>query len=119
MKNQILSKYNFPGIDYSNARIRDFDKVENYLVESADRKFEMRMPWHDVHSRLIGPVVADIARHFVERWNYSRFGTGAGITDIKQNSSVSKMNNRLNETTTIDESLEKNMVKIRKSQVGF
>ena len=100
-------KYNFPGIDYSNARIRDFDKVENYLVESADRKFEMRMPWHDVHSRLIGPVVADIARHFVERWNYSRFGTGAGITDIKQNSSVSKMNNRLNETTTIDESLEK------------
>ena len=41
-------KYNFPGIDYSNARIRDFDKVENYLVESADRKFELRMPWHDV-----------------------------------------------------------------------
>ena len=26
---------------------------------------------HDVHSRLIGPVVADIARHFVERWNFS------------------------------------------------
>ena len=100
-------KYNFPGIDYSNARIRDFDKVENYLVESADRKFELRMPWHDVHSRLIGPVVADIARHFVERWNYSRFGTGSGITDIKQNSSVSKMNNHLKETTTIDESLEK------------
>ena len=100
-------KYNFPGIDYSNARIRDFDKVENYLNESADRKFELRMPWHDVHSRLIGPVVADIARHFVERWNFTRFGTGSGITDIKQNSSVSKMNNQLKETTTIDESLEK------------
>ena len=83
-------KYYFPGIDYSNARIRDFDKVENYLVESCDRKKEIRMPWHDVHSRLIGPVVADIARHFVERWNFSRFGTGSGITDIKQNASVEK-----------------------------
>ena len=82
-------KYNFPAIDYSNARIRDFDKVENYLTESCDRNTEVRMPWHDVHSRLIGPVVADIARHFVERWNFSRFGTGSGITDIKQNASVS------------------------------
>ena len=36
--------YNFPAIDYSNARIRDFDKVEDYLKESADRKTEVRMP---------------------------------------------------------------------------
>ena len=101
-------EYNFPGIDYSNARIRDFDKVEKYLEESCKReKFEMRMPWHDVHSRLIGPVVADIARHFVERWNFSRFGTGSGITDIKQNASVSKEKNELKESTTIDEELER------------
>ena len=95
-------KYYFPGIDYSNARIRDFDKVENYLIESCDRKKEIRMPWHDVHSRLIGPVVADIARHFVERWNFSRFGTGAGITDIKQNATIG-----LNSSNTLDEELEK------------
>ena len=31
------------------------------------------MPWHDVHTRLIGPVVGDIARHFVERWNHDNF----------------------------------------------
>jgi phospholipase D1/2 len=98
--------YLFPGIDYSNARIRDFDKVEKYLEESCKRDiFEVRMPWHDVHSRLIGPVVADIARHFVERWNFSRFGTGSGITDIKQNASVSKQHNQLKETNTLDESL--------------
>ena len=102
--------YLFPGIDYSNARIRDFDKVENYLVESCDRKKEIRMPWHDVHSRLIGPVVADIARHFVERWNFSRFGTGAGITDIKQNASVS-----LDDSNTLDEDLQKKQQK----QGGF
>ena len=87
-------KYLFPGIDYSNARIRDFNKVENYLEESCDRKTELRMPWHDVHCRLIGPVVPDIARHFVERWNYTCFGSGAGITDIKQNASVSKGKNQ-------------------------
>ena len=101
-------EYYFPGIDYSNARIRDFDKVDKYLEESCKREsYEVRMPWHDVHSRLIGPVVADIARHFVERWNFSRFGTGSGITDIKQNASVSKQRNELKETNTLDESLEK------------
>jgi hypothetical protein len=30
------------------------------------------MPWHDVHMTLVGPVVLDIAQHFVERWNYIR-----------------------------------------------
>ena len=89
-------QYLFPGIDYSNARIRDFDNVGEYLIESADREKEARMPWHDVHCRIIGPVVADIARHFVERWNFSKFGTEEAITDIKTNSSVSKENNELN-----------------------
>ena len=102
--------YYFPGIDYSNARIRDFEKVENYLKESCDRKKEIRMPWHDVHSRLIGPVVADIARHFVERWNFSRFGTGSGITDIKQNASVSNENNKIRDSNTIDEQQGKKKV---------
>ena len=109
--------YNFPAIDYSNARIRDFDKVEDYLKESADRKTEVRMPWHDVHSRLIGPVVADIARHFVERWNFSRFGTGSGITDIKQNASVSKEKNNLMETNTIDENM--GQAEPKKKNFGF
>jgi len=30
------------------------------------------MPWHDVHSMVSGPVVLDIAQHFVERYNYVR-----------------------------------------------
>ena len=65
--------YFFPFIDYSNARICDFSNVENYLVESVPRDTCLRMPWHDVHTRLIGPVVSDISRHFVERWNHVRF----------------------------------------------
>ena len=66
-------KYYYPFIDYSNARICDFVNVENYLVESVPRNTCVRMPWHDVHTRLIGPVVNDISRHFVERWNHARF----------------------------------------------
>ena len=66
-------KYYFPFIDYSNARICDFSNVDNYLVESVSREKYTRMPWHDVHTRLIGPVVGDISRHFVERWNYENF----------------------------------------------
>ena len=62
-------EYFFPGIDYSNARIRDFERVSEYLKESANRDKETRMPWHDVHCKIIGPAVSDIARHFVERWN--------------------------------------------------
>ena len=96
--------YNFPAIDYSNARICDFTDVDNYLKESVDRKTQVRMPWHDVHSRLIGPVVADIARHFVERWNFSRFGSGEGIVDIKSNYDVSKENS-YDATSTIDENI--------------
>ena len=83
-------EYLFPGIDYSNARMSDFSKVENYLKESVDRETEARMPWHDVHCRIIGPVAIDIARHFAQRYNFARFGKGEGITDIKQDPSVSQ-----------------------------
>ena len=95
--------YYFPGIDYSNGRIRDFAKVQDYLKESCNRETELRMPWHDVHVRLIGPVVVDITRHFVERWNYSRLYSNHGITNIKQNDSISKDSNQLKESTISDE----------------
>ena len=66
-------KYFFPFIDYSNARICDFTNVEDYLKESVSRETELRMPWHDIHTRIIGPVVRDIARHFIERWNHDNY----------------------------------------------
>ena len=82
--------YEFPLIDYSNARICDFSKVENYTAESVSRKDTTRMPWHDVHSKIIGPAVGDIARHFVERWNHANFSQRdlRGLTSITQGGSA-------------------------------
>ena len=88
--------YEFPLIDYSNARICDFDKVDKYWIESVPRKDTMRMPWHDVHSRIIGPAVRDIARHFIERWNHANFAERKkrGLTSINQDVTLSQ--NRFN-----------------------
>ena len=85
-------KYYFPFIDYSNARICDFTNVQDYLVESVSRENNLRMPWHDVHTRLIGPIVGDIARHFVERWNHTRFDerNETTINSVSQNVNFSK-----------------------------
>jgi len=63
--------YEFPFIDYSNSRIKDFSNVENYYIESVSREQSTRMPWHDVHSRIIGAAVANISKHFIQRWNYA------------------------------------------------
>ena len=99
-------KYYYPFIDYSNARICDFVNVENCLVESVPRNTCLRMPWHDVHTRLIGPVVNDISRHFVERWNHARFDDrnksslnikgGSHIVKSKKRSIILKKNGFLN-----------------------
>ena len=81
--NNIDNIYYYPGIDYNNARIRDFENVNNYLKESINRNM-VKMPWHDIHSCIQGPAVLDVSRHFVERWNYSKSNENSeGITDIK------------------------------------
>ena len=93
-------KYYFPFIDYSNARICDFSNVQNYLVESVPRENSLRMPWHDVHTRLIGPVVGDIARHFVERWNHAKFDVRNEntINDVRQSVTFTKKDRLKNYT---------------------
>ncbi|KAJ3482521.1 hypothetical protein NLI96_g6930 [Meripilus lineatus] len=59
----------FPGQDYNNARVLDFKDVPNYVNNGVSITDTPRMPWHDVHMTLCGPVVLDLAQHFVERWN--------------------------------------------------
>lgn len=60
----------FPGKDYSNPRVKDFLNLERPYENMYDRKITPRMPWHDVHMLTSGKVARDLARHFVQRWNY-------------------------------------------------
>ena len=59
------------GKDYGNTFIggdrSNFDKpLENYI----DRKAIPRMPWHDVACSFNGSSALDVARHFIQRFNY-------------------------------------------------
>lgn len=62
---------NFLGKDYSNPRVKDFIEVHLPDRDLIDRTAVPRMPWHDCHSRLEGQPARDVARHFIQRWNYS------------------------------------------------
>lgn len=60
----------FPGKDYSNARVCDFYELDKPFESMYDRDEVPRMPWHDVHMMTVGEPARDMARHFVQRWNY-------------------------------------------------
>ncbi|KAI9253220.1 hypothetical protein BY458DRAFT_521986 [Sporodiniella umbellata] len=60
----------FPGQDYSNPRIKDFYKVSQYNTELIEKTSTARMPWHDIHTAMVGLPARDVARHFVQRWNF-------------------------------------------------
>ena len=60
----------FPGQDYNNARIMDFDDVVHWQNNKLDRKTSSRMGWSDISICLQGQVVQDLRRHFVDRWNF-------------------------------------------------
>ncbi|SCV01872.1 LAME_0G19064g1_1 [Lachancea meyersii CBS 8951] len=68
--NPDFKKQNFPGKDYSNARVCDFYDLDKPFESMYDRNYIPRMPWHDVHMMTIGPAARDMSRHFVQRWNY-------------------------------------------------
>ena len=74
------------------------------------------MPWHDVHSRIEGPAVVDIARHFIERWNFAKFNDKSeGITGIK-NIVVEK--NEKPKTSWIGNIIKKVGTKVQKEEVS-
>lgn len=60
----------FPGKDYSNPRKKDFFELSAPYKDMYDRNIVPRMPWHDIHMVTGGQVARDLARHFVQRWNY-------------------------------------------------
>ena len=65
-----VNKALFPGQDYNNARVYDFEDVTNYMDNKLDRTKSSRMGWSDLSLCLRGPVVEDLRAHFVQRWNF-------------------------------------------------
>lgn len=62
----------WPGQDFNNNRIMDFQTVEDWKSNELAKTEYGRMPWHDVAMGVIGPCVYDIAEHFVLRWNFTK-----------------------------------------------
>ncbi|KAL0066150.1 Phospholipase D1 [Marasmius tenuissimus] len=60
----------WPGKDYSNPRVSDFYTLNKPEEDMYDRTKVPRMPWHDVSMQIVGQPARDLARHFVQRWNY-------------------------------------------------
>lgn len=65
-----LNNIVFPGQDFNNARIMDFQDVQIWENNKLSRKDSSRMGWSDVSVSLHGSVVEDLQLHFVERWNF-------------------------------------------------
>ncbi|KAK5582590.1 hypothetical protein RB653_004175 [Dictyostelium firmibasis] len=60
----------FPGKDYGNLLgtvIRTGDPKKDQF----DRRECPRMPWHDVHTKIVGPSAKDVASNFIQRWNHA------------------------------------------------
>jgi len=46
----------------------DLTSLGGDRFDSGDHAMRSRLGWHDASSRVRGPAVADVARHFAERW---------------------------------------------------
>ena len=60
----------WPGKDYSNPRVLDFHTLDKPYAELYDRSKIPRMAWHDISMCMLGQPARDVARHFIQRWNY-------------------------------------------------
>jgi phospholipase D1/2 len=60
----------FPGQDFNDARVFDFQNVSHWKLNKLDRTKNSRMGWSDLSICLQGPVVEDLGAHFVQRWNF-------------------------------------------------
>ncbi|KAI5106951.1 phospholipase D1 isoform X1, partial [Silurus meridionalis] len=60
------------GKDYCNFILKDWVKLNKPFDDFIDRYKTPRMPWHDVGVVVHGKAARDIARHFIQRWNFTK-----------------------------------------------
>ncbi|KAM6453289.1 phospholipase D2 isoform 1-T1 [Liasis olivaceus] len=60
------------GKDYSNLIAKDWVRLDKPFEDFLDRFQTPRMPWRDVGVAVHGVAARDVARHFVQRWNFTK-----------------------------------------------
>uniref|UniRef100_A0A671XXF2 Phospholipase n=1 Tax=Sparus aurata TaxID=8175 RepID=A0A671XXF2_SPAAU len=60
------------GKDYCNFVYKDWIQLEKPFDDFIDRYQTPRMPWHDIASVVHGRAARDVARHFIQRWNFTK-----------------------------------------------
>lgn len=60
------------GKDYCNFVFKDWIQLDKPFADFIDRHSTPRMPWHDIASAVHGKAARDVARHFIQRWNFTK-----------------------------------------------
>ncbi|XP_041824546.1 phospholipase D1 [Melanotaenia boesemani] len=60
------------GKDYCNFVHKDWIQLDKPFDDFIDRHTTPRMPWHDIASVVHGNAARDVARHFIQRWNFTK-----------------------------------------------
>ncbi|XP_071792238.1 phospholipase D1-like isoform X2 [Asterias amurensis] len=60
------------GKDYCNFIAKDVMAPAESLQDGVDRMNTPRMPWHDIGTAVYGKAATDVARHFIQRWNFTK-----------------------------------------------
>ncbi|XP_013885644.1 phospholipase D1 [Austrofundulus limnaeus] len=60
------------GKDYCNFVYKDWIQLDKPFDDFIDRHTMPRMPWHDIASVVHGRAARDVARHFIQRWNFTK-----------------------------------------------
>ena len=62
----------FVGKDFCNPYLKDFFELHKPEEDGIDRMEYPRMPWHDIAAVVYGTPARDVARHFIQRWNFTK-----------------------------------------------
>ncbi|XP_069002738.1 phospholipase D2 isoform X2 [Embiotoca jacksoni] len=60
------------GKDYSNFIRKDWVQLDRPFEDNIDRAQVPRMPWRDLSAAIHGRAARDVARHFIQRWNFTK-----------------------------------------------
>ncbi|XP_067879742.1 phospholipase D2-like [Heterodontus francisci] len=60
------------GKDYCNFILKDWIELDKPFEDFIDRNSTPRMPWRDIGVVVHGGAARDVARHFIQRWNFTK-----------------------------------------------